>query len=139
MQALLGEDEDAQRHEAHVADRAVRDELLQVRLDQRHDRAVDDCDERQDDDQRRPLHGRVGEERHGEAQQAVAAQLEQDARQDHRAGSRCLDVRVGQPGVEREHGHLDREGEEEAREGEELECRIKAEAAQRLVVEGMVP
>ena len=81
----------------------------------------------------------VGEERHAEAQQAVAAELEQHAGEDHRAGGRCLDVRVGQPGVEREHRHLDREGEEEAGEGEELERRVEAEAAQRLVVERAGP
>ena len=37
LQRLRLEGEDAQRHEAHVADRGVRDQLLEVRLDQRDD------------------------------------------------------------------------------------------------------
>ena len=57
----------------------------------------------------------------GEADEAVAAQLQQDAGQDHRARRRGLDVGVGQPGVEREHRDLDREGQEEREEGAELQ------------------
>ena len=56
---LLLEHEDSERDEAHVADGRVRDELLEVRLDHRHDRAVDDRDQAQDDDQRRVGVGRV--------------------------------------------------------------------------------
>ena len=51
------EDEDAQRDEAHVADRGVGDQLLEVGLDQGHDGAVDDGDEREHDDEWRPLVG----------------------------------------------------------------------------------
>ncbi len=44
----------------------------------------------------------VGEERQGEAQEAVGPHLQQDRGQEDRAGGRRLDVGVGQPGVERE-------------------------------------
>jgi hypothetical protein len=95
MQALLGEDEDAQGDEAHVADRAVGDQLLEVRLDQGDDRAVNDRDQRQGDDQWRPGDRGVGEERHRETDQPVAAQLEEHAGKDDRARGGCLDVCVG--------------------------------------------
>ena len=60
-------------------------------------------------------------------------------------GGRRLGVRVGQPGVEREHRDLDREGEEEGEEGAELERRREAalgrgrEEPERLEVEGAGP
>ncbi len=136
LEALLLEDEDAQRHEAHVADRRVGDELLEVGLDQGHDRAIDDGDERQHDDGHREGLRGVREERQREADEAVGAQLEQHAGQDHRAGRRRLHVRVGQPGVEGHHGHLDGEGQEEGQEGARLEHVAEGEAAQLLVVEG---
>ena len=63
----------------------------------------------------------VGQERQAEADEAVGAHLQQHAGQDDRAGGRRLDVRVGQPGVEREHRHLDREAEEEGQEHPELQ------------------
>ena len=65
---------------------------------------------------RRERHGRFREQREREAHQAVGAHLQQHAGQNHRAGGRRLHVRVGQPGVQREQRHLDREGQ---REGEE--------------------
>ena len=49
------------------------------------------------------------EHRQREAQEAVAAHLQEDRGQDHRAGGRRLDMRVGQPGVDRPHRHLHRE------------------------------
>ncbi len=103
VHGLLLEDEDAQRHEAHVADGAVGDQLLEVGLDDGDDGAVDDGDEREHDDERRERLRGIGEERQRETQEAVAAELEQDAGQDDRTGRRRLDVRIGQPGVERPH------------------------------------
>ena len=114
-------DEDAERDEAHVADRRVGDQLLHVRLDERHERAVDDGDDREDDDRDRPVLGAFREERQVEAEHAVAAHLQHDRRQDDRGRRRRLDVGVRQPGVEREHRHLDREGDEEGREDRALE------------------
>ena len=85
----------------------------------------------------------AGIERHREPDEPVGAQLEHDRRQDHRARRRRLRVRIGQPGVEREHRDLDREGEEEGDEREQLQA--VGEAArprvrpQRLEVEGAGP
>ena len=47
LHALLVEDEDAQGHEAHVADRGVGDESLQVGLADGHDGAVEHADDRE--------------------------------------------------------------------------------------------
>ena len=44
LHALHGEREDAEHHEAEVADGGVRDELLEVGLDERDQRAVHDAD-----------------------------------------------------------------------------------------------
>ena len=46
--------EDAERDEAHVADRRIGDQLLHVRLHERDQRAVDDGDHREDDDHQTP-------------------------------------------------------------------------------------
>ena len=62
----------------------------------------------------RGVRGRQREERQQEAQEAVRAHLQQHGRQDHGAGRGRLHVGVGQPGVEREERHLDREGQREA-------------------------
>ena len=106
----------AEHDEAHVADRRVGHQLLHVRLHHRHQRAVDDGDHRQDGERRREVERGLGEERKREPHQAVAAHLQHHAGQNHRARRGRLDVRVGQPGVEREERHLDRKGQ---REGEE--------------------
>ena len=67
---------------------------------------------------------RVGQQRQGEAQEAVRPHLQQDAGQHHRAGGGRLGVRVGQPGVEREHRHLHGEADEEGPEDPPLHaCR----------------
>ena len=81
-------------------------------------------------------HGGVGEERQAEAQHAVAAHLQQHAREDDRARRGRLDVGVGQPGVQREHRHLDGEGQEEGEERPELQMVRVDLPAQLLDVEG---
>ena len=59
---------------------------------------------------------RLGEQVEAEAQEAVGAELQHDAGQDHRAGRGRLGVRVGQPRVQREQRHLDRERDGEGEE-----------------------
>ena len=127
--------EDAGRDEAHVAHAGVGDQLLEVLLLERHERAVDDRDHGEAHDPRDERDGGVREERQAEAQHAVAAHLEQDAGQDDGAGRRRLDVRVGEPGVHREHRHLDGEGHEEGEERPVLQVVRVHDVAQRLDVE----
>ena len=119
--ALRVQDEDAERHEAHVRDGGVRDELLQILLYRRHGGAVEDGDHGQHDDHRQPELRTHGKERQREAQKTVATRLQEDAGEDDRARGRRLDVGVGQPGVERDHRQLDRERESEREEDPELE------------------
>ena len=52
----------------------------------------------------------------GKPDKAIGAHLEQHARKDDRARGRGFYVGVGQPGMEREHGHLDGEGGGEGQE-----------------------
>ncbi len=113
-------DEEAQGHKAHVGDGRVGDELLHVLLDQGHEADIDDRDQGHGDDQ--PVQGGAGVRGNGqaEAQEAVAADLEHDSRQDDRAAGRGLHMGIRQPGVDGPHGHLDREGEQEGDEDQYL-------------------
>ena len=139
LQALRVENERPEHHEAHVADARVRDQLLEVRLDHADQGAIQDGDDRQADDDRGVALRRIGQQRNGKAQEAVPAQLEEDAGQDDRPGGGGLDVGIRQPGVERPHRHLDGERQEECDEGQSLQVGGEAEASQRLVAEGEVP
>ena len=73
------------------------------------------------DHHRHEVPRRLGKNRQAEPDEAVRAHLQEDGRQDDRAGRRRVGVRVGQPGVEREHRHLDREAEEERQEDPPLQ------------------
>ena len=107
--------------EAHMRHRRIGDELLHVLLHQGDQRGVDDGDDRERVDQRREIDRGLREHRQREAQEAVAAHLQQDRREDDRARGRRFDVRVGQPGVDRPHRHLDRERGEEREPGPGLQ------------------
>ena len=94
---------------------------FQSLLRQRDERAVDDADDAQQHDHRHEVPRRLGQNRQAEAQEPVGPHLQQDGRQNHRAGGRRVGMRVGQPGVEREHRDLDREAEEERQEDPPLQ------------------
>ena len=118
----------AEHHVAHVADRRVGDELLQVRLRHGAERAVDDVAgaERGEQPERQAVPARSRQRRRRQdavvdAQDAVGAHLEQHAGQDDRDRRRRLDVRVGQPGVEREGRDLDGEADEEREPEQQLD------------------
>ncbi|CAA9509388.1 MAG: hypothetical protein AVDCRST_MAG91-1533, partial [uncultured Sphingomonadaceae bacterium] len=55
---------------------------------------------------------------------------EQHAREDHRPRRRRLDVRVGKPGVDGPHRHLDREAREEGEPQQDLRLRVEVEVHQ---------
>jgi len=63
LDALRVQREQAHRHEAHMRDRRIGDELLDVFLHQRDERGVDNGDNRQGVNQRRELNGGVREHR----------------------------------------------------------------------------
>ena len=116
FQTLAVPREQPQHDEAQVAHRRVGDQLLEIGLHHGHQRAIDDADDRQQQEHRQGGLRRLREERNRETHEAVAAHLEQDGGQNHRTRGRRLDVRVRQPGVQRPHRHLDGEGEREGRE-----------------------
>ena len=116
LDALRREGEGAEDDEAEVGHRGVGHQPLQVLLHGRHHGAVGDADHPEGHQCGGEPVGRLGEEEDAEAQEAVAAQLQQDAGQDHRAGGGGLGVGVGQPRVHREERHLDGEGHGEAEE-----------------------
>ena len=115
------EREHTEHHEAEVRHRGVRNQLLHVALHQRHQRAVDDADDGQHHDRHDELTRGVRKNRQRETDETVSPHLQEDRRQDHGTRCRRFGMRVGQPGVEREHGHLDGEAEEEAEEDPELQ------------------
>ena len=107
--------------------RRVGDQLLEIRLRHGAERAVDDVEgaERAEAARTPAPAVAVGQDREVDAQDAVGAHLQQHAGQDHRDRRRRLDVRVGQPGVEREGRDLDREADEE-REPERASAKRRA-------------
>ena len=119
-----------EQHVAHVADARVGDQALQVLLAQREQRAVDDADRRRASRARcrspRRVCGMIVTQ---DAQDAVAAHLQQHAGEDHGDGRRRVGVRVGQPRVQREHRQLHGEGDED-----EAEDHPAAAAAPSLIV-----
>ena len=116
----VGEGRDAEHHEAHVGHRRERDQAFHVALGQAAERAVDDADHREHADVGRPGMGGLRQDRDGNAHKAVRAELQEDGGEENRADGGRLGVGVGQPGVEREHGHLDGEPHEQAGEYEQL-------------------
>ena len=102
VDAVGGQGGDAEHHEAHVGHRGEGDQPFHVGLGQAAQGAVDDPDHGQAADPRGPGDGRVRQDRDGDADEAVGAELQQDGGQDDRADRGRLGVGVGQPGVERE-------------------------------------
>src|SRR5213080_261016 len=139
VDALRREGGHAEHDVAHVADARVGDELLQIRLCHRHDRAVDDVEGAEGGEapegeavaapRRRERRGR--QDAVVDPQDAVGAHLEEHPREDDRNRGRRLDVRVGEPGVEGESGNLDREADEEGEPEEDLHPERDAVVDQR--------
>ena len=114
LQAGLGAGREGEHDEAHVGHRRVGDEPLEVALDEADEGAPDDADDpgdREDGAQRGEALGHRGERQPDEA---VRAHLQEHGGEQHRPGSGGRRVGRGQPGVEGEDRHLDREaGDEE--------------------------
>ena len=110
LHALNVGGEDTHRDVTHVGNRRVGNQLLDVVLHHRHQRGVDDGENRQRKDERCEIVRRQREHRQREADETVTAELQHDASQNDRTCGRGLNVGIRQPGVHRPHRHLDREG-----------------------------
>ena len=128
LHALQRQRKNAEHYEAQVTHRAVGDQLLEVGLHHRHQRAVNDSDycQHQDDRANRRIQRRTRKKRKCESEEAEGPHLQHDTGKNHRACRWRFDVRVRKPCVEWEHRHLHREGEEESREEPECSARGKA-------------
>ena len=105
--------ENPHRDEAHMRNRGISNQLLDVFLHQGHQGGVDDGDDREREDQRREIMRGQREHRKRETQEAVTAHLQKDSGQDHRASSWRFDMCVGQPRVNWPHRQFHRERGEE--------------------------
>ena len=105
-----------------MGDRGIGHEFLQIGLHHGDERAVDNPDDGQDANERGKLARRSGKQRQAEAQHAVGPHFQQNACQDDGARRGRLNVRIGQPGVEREKGNLDGKGDEEGQEEPAFRC-----------------
>jgi len=107
-----------------MADRAVGDEALHVLLHEANERAINDADQGEHDDD---LDDLVAQERisrkqwQRKANESVGAHFQQDAGEDDGTGRGSFGVRIGEPGVEREHGNLNGKREKESPEEPHLQ------------------
>lgn len=104
---------EAQEHIAHVRHRRVADDVLQILLHERDVSGIEHVAHREERDQWRPELRAQRQHEKPDADEAVAADLLQNARMNHRHRRRCARVAVGRPAVEREHGKQRAEADEE--------------------------
>ena len=121
LDALRVQCKQTQHDKPQVADRGISHQLLHILLGIRDRRAVEDADYRQSCHPGRQLYRSVREKRQVEAQKAVSAHFQQDARQDHRTGGWRFNVRIRQPGMQRPHRHFDGKGGRESQEEPDLQ------------------
>ena len=105
--------EDPERDEPELGHRRVAEDQPRVRLRERHQRAVEDREQREHEQDRLEVVDRVGEQRQHDAQEAVGGDLGDHAGEDGQRRQRHRPVGVGHPAVEREGRHLDQERERE--------------------------
>ena len=109
-------DTQAQHHVAHVADGTVGHHPLEVFLGQGSEGTIHHRHDAQTTDEPGQREACARTDRVADAKDAIPAELEEHAGQDHRDRRRCLHVRVGQPCVHRHNGHLDHEADEQKEE-----------------------
>ena len=120
VESERGQSGNSQHDEAHVCNRAECDETFHVGLREASECSVDDADNGESADPRSPRFGGRGQDRNCDTHESVRSEFQQDGCQDYRALSWCLSMRVGEPCMEREHRHLDRETDEHACEDPDL-------------------
>ena len=115
--------------------RAVRHQPLHVILRQRRQATPDHPHDADAQHCELELLGGAREVAQADPDQAIAAHLQQDPGQQHRHRRGSFDMRVGQPGVEREGGQLDRKTKEEEPEQRARQRRRQPRRGERLHVE----
>ena len=113
---------EAEHHVAHVAHRTVGHHPLEVFLGERGERAVHHRHHAEPTHEPSKREAGTRADRIADPQDAVAAELEEHASQDHRNRCRGLDVSVGQPRMHRHDRHLDHESDQQQKEGPDLEA-----------------
>ena len=116
LDALTVEREDAERHKAHVRNRRVGHQLLEIRLSQRQASAIQNGPHREPENHRSEGRRRFRKNGKTEPQEPIAAHLQQDAGQDDATGRWGFRVGIREPRMERDHGQLDGKSKEERKE-----------------------
>ena len=109
-----------QQNEAHVAHARIADDEFEVLLHQRHRRAIDDADDREQRDLVAPRHKAEREEAHRHAQRSVRAQFHHHAGQEHRGRRRRRHMARRRPRMERPHARQNRKPNEHQRKRPKL-------------------
>ncbi len=104
-----------------MVDRRIGHQALEIALPVRGQRPEDDRHHRQEGQRYSIVPGLVRIQRQYQAQEAVAAQFEQHARQDHRTCRGRLGMRIRQPGMEGPYRHLDGKGHRKSPESNRLD------------------
>ena len=128
----------ANQHKAHVADGAVGDLAFEVALGEGGQGGINDVHHPQHHQQRGEDGVPIRKDLAVEAQQRIAAHLQQDAGQQHVDRGRGLAVGIRQPGVEWNDRQLHAEGDQQARIGQQLELQGEALGHQVAVLKARV-
>ena len=124
-----------EHHDSHVGHRGVRDQVLDVLLPAGAQSAVNDVDHRDEADEPRELMRGLGKEPEADTQDAVRAQLHQDARVHHRPGGGRRGVPVRRPGMEGPDAGQNAETDVEEQEERAAQAAREGRLRQRYVVE----
>ena len=127
---------DPHQHKAHVAHGTASDPAFDVVLGEGIEGAVNDVHDSKNHQGRRQGGVRFGKHLHVEAQQCVAAHLQEHSGQQHRHRRVRLAVGIRQPGVEREHRQFHAEADQEAHVTQHAEAAARRTSRQFREVEG---
>ena len=127
---------DPHQHKAHVAHGTAGNPAFHVVLGEGVEGAVNDVHDPKDHQGWRQGGVRFRKHLHVEAQQGVAAHLEEHPCQQHRHRSVGLTVGIGQPGVEREHRQFHAEANQETHVTQQAEAAAGGTGRQFRDVEG---
>ena len=128
IQARLGQRGRPQHDDTHVGDGRVRDDVFQVGLRHRRQRAVHDIDAGDHADQPGEISGARRQQSHAHPHDTVGAELHQHAGVKHRDRRRRRSVAIGRPRVQRPDTGEDPESDVEGQEHPALEATIERHA-----------